>query len=92
MLQLVSNQIKQADAVVFLTTGRAGLFLTGHLGSGLVVSRLGESNWSAPSSILYLGTGLGLQGGFDVTDYVIILKRQAVDSFIGTTQCVIHMV
>lgn len=80
----MSNQIKQADAVVFLTTGRAGLFLTGHLGSGLVVGHLPDGSWSAPSAIFFLGTGFGLQGGFDVTDYVLILKRQAVESFIGT--------
>ena len=42
-----------------------------------------DGSWSAPSAIGYIGTGWGLQGGFDVTDYVIILKRQAVDSFIG---------
>lgn len=87
--KLVSSQIKQADAVVFLTNARAGIFTTGHFGTGLVVSRLSDGSWSAPSSIAYVGAGFGLQGGADVTDYVIILKRQAVDSFVGNNQLVL---
>jgi lipid-binding SYLF domain-containing protein len=85
----VSSQIKQADALCFLTNARAGIFMTGHVGCGLVISKLPDGNWSAPSAISYLGTGLGLQGGFDLTDYVIILKRQAVDSFVGNNQLVL---
>jgi lipid-binding SYLF domain-containing protein len=86
---LVSSQIKQADAVVFLTNARAGIFMTGHVGSGLVVARNTDGSWSAPSAVFYLGSGMGLQGGADVTDYVIILKRQAVDSFAGNNQLVL---
>lgn len=86
---LVSSQIKQADAVVFLTVARAGIFMTGHIGSGLVVARNMDGSWSAPSAVLYLGTGMGMQGGADLTDYVIILKRQAVDSFAGNNQLVL---
>ncbi len=85
----MSSQIKQADALCFLTNARAGIFMTGTVGSGLVISKLPGENWSAPSAISYIGTGLGLQGGFDLTDYVIILKRQAVESFAGTTQLVL---
>lgn len=85
----MSSQIKQADAVCFLTNARAGIFMTGHFGSGLVVARLPDGSWSAPSAVGYVGTGFGLQGGFDLTDYVIILKRQAVDSFVGNNQLVL---
>ncbi|TFJ83605.1 hypothetical protein NSK_004710 [Nannochloropsis salina CCMP1776] len=87
--KLVSSQIRQADAVVFLTNARAGIFMTGHIGTGLVVARNPDGSWSAPSAIGYIGTGWGLQGGADVTDYVVILKRQAVDSFIGNNQLVL---
>jgi SH3 domain-containing YSC84-like protein 1 len=85
----VSSQIKEADAVCFLTNARAGFFMTGHIGTGLVISKLPDGNWSAPSAIGYLGTGFGLQGGFDLTDYIIILKRQAVESFVGSNQLVL---
>jgi hypothetical protein len=81
--QLVSSQIQKADAVAFLTNGRAGLFTTAQFGSGLVIARLPDGSWSAPSAIGYLGAGMGLQVGADITDYVLILKRQAVDFFIG---------
>lgn len=87
--QAVGNQIKQADAVCFLTNARAGIFMTGHIGTGLVVAKLPNGEWSAPSAVQYVGTGFGLQGGFDLTDYVIILKRQAVDSFAGNAQLVL---
>lgn len=85
----MSSQIKQADAVCFLTCARAGLFMTGHIGTGCVVAKLPNGEWSAPSAIQYFGTGLGLQGGFDLTDYVVILKRQAVESFAGNAQLVL---
>lgn len=87
--KLVSSQIKQADAVVFLTNARAGIFMTGHVGSGLVVARNSDGSWSAPSAVFYLGSGMGLQGGADMTDYVVILKRQAVESFAGNNQLVL---
>lgn len=87
--QLVSNQIKEADAVCFLTNARAGIFMTGHIGTGLVIAKQPDGTWSAPSAIQYLGTGFGLQGGFDLTDYVVILKRTAVDSFMGNAQLVL---
>lgn len=86
---LVSSQIKQADAVCFLTMARAGIFMTGHFGTGCVLKRLKDGTWSAPSAVGYIGTGFGLQGGADLTDYVIILKRQAVDSFTSTSQLVL---
>ena len=86
--QLVSNQIKEADAVCFLTNARAGIFMTGSIGTGLVIAKH-NGNWTAPSAIQYVGTGLGFQGGVDLTDYVIILKRQAVDSFMGNAQLVL---
>jgi lipid-binding SYLF domain-containing protein len=81
--QLVSGQIKHAEAVAFLTSGRAGVVMTGQIGTGLVIARLPDGSWSAPSAIGYLGGGFGMQMGADLTDYVIILNRHSLGSFIG---------
>lgn len=63
--------------------------MTGHIGTGLVIAKQSDGNWSAPSAIQYFGTGLGFQGGVDLTDYVIILKRQAKETFMGNAQLVL---
>jgi len=83
--QLVASLVKQADALLFITSFRAGIFMTGHFGSGLVIARSPDGNgWSAPSAINYFGTGLGLQMGVDVTDYIVIINNQkAIKNFIG---------
>jgi len=81
----VASQIKQADALLFITSFRAGIFMTGHFGSGLVIARNPDgSGWSAPSAISFFGTGLGFQMGMDVTDYIVVINnRKAIENFVG---------
>jgi SH3 domain-containing YSC84-like protein 1 len=51
-------------------------------GSGLVIARLDNGEWSAPSAIMTGGAGFGGQIGFELTDFVFILNdRQAVKTF-----------
>ena len=50
---------------------------------GLVVRKLENGTWSAPSSFRYFGARGFIAVGFDITDYVLILKTQkAVDNFL----------
>jgi len=46
-------------------------------GSGLVVARLSDGTWSAPSAIATGGAGFGGQIGFELTDFVFILNDAA---------------
>lgn len=55
---------------------------SGKAGSGLVIARLPDGSWSAPSCIATGGVGWGLQIGADITDFVIVLNSEdAVKAF-----------
>lgn len=61
---------------------KAGFVFSGKVGSGLVIARLPDGSWSAPSCIATGGLGWGLQIGADVTDFVIVLNSEdAVRAF-----------
>ena len=44
-----------------LTVAKAGAVLTYKMGTGLVVARRSDGSWSAPSAILSVGLGWGVQ-------------------------------
>ena len=55
---------------------------SGKVGSGIVIARLPDGSWSAPSCIATGGLGWGLQIGADVTDFVVVLNSEdAVKAF-----------
>lgn len=61
---------------------KAGFVFSGKAGSGLVIARLPDGSWSAPSCIGTAGVGWGLQIGADVTDFVVVLNSEdAVKAF-----------
>jgi SH3 domain-containing YSC84-like protein 1 len=61
---------------------KAGFVFSGKAGSGLVIARLPDGSWSAPSCIATGGVGWGLQVGADITDFVIVLNSEdAVRAF-----------
>lgn len=57
-----------------LTVLKAGFLGSGRFGSGIVVARLADGTWSAPSAIATAGGGFGGQIGFELTDFVFILN------------------
>lgn len=65
-----------------LTVLKAGFLGSGRFGSGIVVARLADGSWSAPSAIATAGGGFGGQIGFELTDFVFILNdANAVRAF-----------
>lgn len=71
----------------FLTVIKVGFVFTGRIGTGLVVARLPDGRWSAPSAIGTAGVGWGAQIGGELTDFVIILNtKSAVDAFCSKGQ------
>jgi lipid-binding SYLF domain-containing protein len=61
---------------------KAGFLGSARFGSGVVVARLADGRWSAPSAIATAGAGFGGQIGFELTDFVFILNdAAAVRSF-----------
>ena len=61
---------------------KAGFLGSARFGSGLVIARLPDGSWSAPSAIATGGAGFGGQIGFELTDFVFILNdAKAVKTF-----------
>ncbi|KAJ5899553.1 hypothetical protein N7495_004297 [Penicillium taxi] len=74
--------LANAKGLAILTVLKAGFIGSGRFGSGLVVARLGDGSWSAPSAIMTAGGGVGGQIGFELTDFVFILNdASAVRTF-----------
>ncbi|KAJ5287484.1 hypothetical protein N7478_003170 [Penicillium angulare] len=71
-----------AKGLAILTVLKAGFIGSGRFGSGIVVARLADGTWSAPSAIATAGAGVGGQIGFELTDFVFILNdASAVRTF-----------
>src|SRR5436190_4786886 len=70
------------QGLAIMTVFKAGFLGSGRFGSGLVVARLADGTWSAPSAIATAGAGFGGQIGFELTDFVFILNdASAVKTF-----------
>ncbi|KAL1976158.1 hypothetical protein VTN31DRAFT_2440 [Thermomyces dupontii] len=66
-----------AKGLAILSVLKAGFLGSGRFGSGVVVARLPDGSWSAPSAIATAGAGFGGQIGFELTDFVFILNDSA---------------
>ncbi|KAI1273913.1 hypothetical protein F5Y07DRAFT_228481 [Xylaria sp. FL0933] len=74
--------LANAKGLAILTVLKAGFLGSARFGSGLVVARLPDGNWSAPSAIVTAGGGFGGQIGFELTDFVFVLNdASAVKTF-----------
>ncbi|KAJ1554253.1 hypothetical protein HK096_004396, partial [Nowakowskiella sp. JEL0078] len=74
--------LENAKGVAVITVVKVGFVWTGKIGSGLVIARLQDGRWSAPSSIAMTGVGFGAQIGAQLTDFVFILNTsEAVRAF-----------
>ncbi|MCJ1354170.1 MAG: hypothetical protein MMC33_004157 [Icmadophila ericetorum] len=69
--------LASAKGLAILTVFKAGFLGSARFGSGVVVARLGDGSWSAPSAIATGGGGFGGQIGFELTDFVFILNDDA---------------
>ncbi|SCU98992.1 LADA_0H16644g1_1 [Lachancea dasiensis] len=74
--------LKRAKGLAIITVLKAGFLFSGRAGSGVIVARLKDGSWSAPSAIALAGAGAGGMIGFELTDFVFILNTDdAVKSF-----------
>ncbi|KAI8066800.1 hypothetical protein BC940DRAFT_301584 [Gongronella butleri] len=74
--------IKNCKGLAIFSVIKAGFLWSGKLGSGIVVARLPDGQWSAPSAIATGGVGFGFQVGADLSDVVLILNSaEAVEAF-----------
>jgi len=74
--------LQRARGLAIFQVLKAGFVFSGKAGSGIVISRLPDGSWSAPSCIATGGLGWGLQIGADITDFVVVLNSEdAVKAF-----------
>lgn len=84
-LTIPPQVIANAVGLAIFTTLRGGWYVTGAMGSGLLVSRLPDGSWSPPSAIQVLSVGAGLQFGVDIYDCVCVINtREALSAFTNT--------
>lgn len=77
-----------AKGLCFLTVLKAGLVVSGRVGTGLLIARIDENQWSAPCALGTVGMGWGMLAGGDITHYLVVLTTtEAVDALLcGTVQ------
>lgn len=72
----IRGMIQKAVGLAFVRASKVVLGVSLHVGSGIVLARLSDGTWSAPSSIGVWGLGLGVQFGLEVAEYIFILQTQ----------------
>uniref|UniRef100_A0ACB8GDD2 SH3 domain-containing YSC84-like protein 1 n=1 Tax=Sphaerodactylus townsendi TaxID=933632 RepID=A0ACB8GDD2_9SAUR len=79
---MAAHVIAKAKGLAILSVIKAGFLVTARGGSGIVLARLPNGNWSAPSAIGIAGLGGGFEIGIEVSDLVVILNHErAVEAF-----------
>lgn len=74
--------LQQAKGLAIFSVIKAGFVWSGKAGSGVVIARLPDGSWSAPSCIATGGVGFGIQIGADLSEFVVVLNsEEAVRSF-----------
>lgn len=74
--------LANAKGLAVITVLKGGFLFSGRIGSGLLIARLPDGTWSAPSCIGLAGAGVGGQIGLELTDFVFILNsKDAVKTF-----------
>ncbi|KAH3900495.1 related to Protein YSC84 [Saccharomycodes ludwigii] len=74
--------LRRAKGLAIITVFKAGFLFSGRAGSGIIISRLPDGEWSAPSAIALAGAGAGGMVGMELTDFVFILNTlEAVKTF-----------
>ncbi|KAM9466783.1 SH3 domain-containing YSC84-like protein 1 [Clarias gariepinus] len=77
-----AHVIAKAYGLAILSVIKAGFMITARGGSGIVIARLADGRWSAPTAIGIAGLGGGFEIGLEASDFVIILnQRRAVEAF-----------
>ena len=70
----IRSCIQHAVGLGFVRLSKVVVGVSLQGGSGIIISRLPDGTWSAPSSIGVYGIGVGLQFGLEVADFMFIIQ------------------
>ncbi|KAI9304465.1 hypothetical protein BJ944DRAFT_181632 [Cunninghamella echinulata] len=74
--------LAKAHGIMFIRLYRVGLLLSAKGGTGIIIARLPDGTWSAPSGISLTSVGFGHLAGGEVIDSIIVMNyRAAVKAF-----------
>ncbi|KAI8881681.1 DUF500-domain-containing protein [Backusella circina FSU 941] len=74
--------LKNAHGIVLIRLVRVGLMISAKSGTGVIIARLPDGSWSAPSGVSISSLGFGHQAGGEVIDSIIVMNyRAAVKAF-----------
>ncbi|EGD80924.1 Sh3yl1-prov protein [Salpingoeca rosetta] len=74
--------LSSCKGLAIITVIKMGFLFTMRAGSGLIIARLPNGEWSAPSAVALGGMGGGLEIGGEITNFVIVLNtKSAVTAF-----------
>ncbi|KAL8919034.1 MAG: hypothetical protein Q9208_007000 [Pyrenodesmia sp. 3 TL-2023] len=80
--KIPSEVIRGAKGLAIFTTMRTGLWVSGAGGSGILVGRTPNGDWSPPSGIMLHTAGLGFLAGVDIYDCVVVINTEkALEAF-----------
>ncbi|KAF8557356.1 DUF500-domain-containing protein [Imleria badia] len=78
------NVLQNAKGFAIFTVFKAGFLFSARGGTGIVIAKLPNGSWSAPSAIGSAGVGVGGQLGAEMTDFLVVLNSAAaVKSFMS---------
>ncbi|EHA21677.1 hypothetical protein ASPNIDRAFT_141662, partial [Aspergillus niger ATCC 1015] len=78
----VLGAAKARQGFAIFSVSKLGIVGSVRMGSGILIARLEDGDWSAPSAILTAGVGVGSQLGVEVTNFVFVLNTtSAVRTF-----------
>ncbi|KIK99926.1 hypothetical protein PAXRUDRAFT_30177 [Paxillus rubicundulus Ve08.2h10] len=66
--------LENAKGFAIFTVFKAGFVFSARAGTGLVIAKLDDGSWSAPSAIGSAGLGVGSQLGAEMTDFLVVLN------------------
>ena len=79
-MKIPPSAIASAKGIAIFTVFRTGFHWSAASGSGVVLARLPDGSWSAPSGILIHTLGIGFVIGIDIYDVVLLLNTDAAVS------------
>ncbi|KAG1684891.1 hypothetical protein DVH05_010185 [Phytophthora capsici] len=68
--------LQKAHGLAIMTVVKAGFLISGKIGTGLVVAKLPDGSWSAPSAIGTFGLSGGFELGGELVEVMIILGSE----------------
>lgn len=84
--QIPPKLLKEAKGLIFLTMVKGGVGISGVAGSGIMIVRLNNNQWSAPCAVALGGIQMGFNFGFEKTNSIVILREDALKSFSSSGQ------